>query len=223
MDNTAISPDTIFLFQGISATEVHSLLEGIPEAVSFAKGEVVYTRRRFRHALGVLLSGRAEVYRTEGGRHVLMNRLGPGDSFGAAALYGGGEEYVTEVRAAAACEILFLSQETVSGWMRRDYRVAENYIRFLSGRIRFLNRRIAGFTGGAADRRLARYLAEQAGENGRTRLPGSMTALASALNIGRSSLYRSLDALTEAGLIRRAGREIEIVDIGRLRDAAGVE
>ena len=79
------------------------------------------------------------------------------------------------------CTVLFLPQETLTAFMKRDFRVAENYIRFLSDRLRFLNRRIAGFTGGAADRRLARYLLEHCGGDGAVSLPGSMVELAAAL------------------------------------------
>ncbi|HIW73621.1 MAG TPA: Crp/Fnr family transcriptional regulator [Firmicutes bacterium] len=221
-ETPGFAPEELFLFRGLPPEAVQELLRDRPSPVEYAKGSAIYTPRQFRRALGVLLSGRAEVTRTQGGRRVLMNRLGPGDSFGAAALYGGGEAYVTEIRAVAGCRVLFLSQEAVGGMIRREPRVAENYIRFLSDRIRFLNRRIAGFTGGAADRRLARWLAERAGEDGEVRLPG-MTALADALNVGRSSLYRSVDSLADAGLLRREGRKIFIVDIDRLREAAGEE
>ena len=42
------------------------------------------------------------------------------------------------------------------------------------------------------------------------KLPGSMVELAQTLNIARSSLYRSLDALEAAGKIRREGRKVFI-------------
>ncbi len=218
-----LAPERIFLFRGMPETEARELLHDLPVPRAYRKGEAIYTRHDFRRALGVVLSGRAEAVRTTDGRRVLMNQFGPGDCFGAAALYGGGEDYVTEVSALADCTVLFLPQETVTDLMKRDFRVAENYIRFLSDRLRFLNRRIAGFTGGAADRRLARYLLEHGGEDGAAALPRSMVELAAALNVGRSSLYRSLDALAEAGLIRREGRRIAVIDPVRLQDAAGAE
>ena len=41
-------------------------------------------------------------------------------------------------------------------------------------------------------------------------IPVSMVELAQSLNIGRSSLYRSLDALEAEGWIRREGRDIHL-------------
>ena len=221
MGMTRFAPGDTFLFAGIPPDECRDLLSGLSPPVRFEKGEAIYTRRRFRRALGILLAGRADVVLEEDGKRVLMNQIPPGGCFGAAALYGGEEEYVTDVRAATRCEVLFLSQEEVAGLIRNDSRVAENYIRFLSGRIRFLNRRIAGFTGGGSDRRLARYLLEHTGADGTVTLPRSMVALAAALDVGRSSLYRSLDALERDGVIDRSDGRLTVRDLDALRRAAG--
>ena len=63
-----------------------------------------------------------------------------------------------------------------------------------------------------ADERLTGYLLAHRGEDGQVTLPGSLLELAQSLNIGRSSLYRSLDALTQSGAIRRQGRRIYVDD-----------
>lgn len=207
-----------YLFAGLEGDAyVATLLKEVPSPVDFKKGDYLYTRCDFQRALGILLKGRVEITREEDGRKVVMNFLKPGEIFGAAALYGSDKEYVTDIRAVERCTVLFLSQEHLSAIMRRDFRVAENYIRFLSGRIRFLNQRIAGFTGGAADRRLALYLLEHRGGSGEVALPHSMVDLAAALNVGRSSLYRSFDALAGAGVIERTKSGIVILDLHRLQ------
>lgn len=69
-----------------------------------------------------------------------MNRLGAGQIFGAAALFGETDAYVTEIEALRATRLLFISQARMSDYIARYPVVAENYIRFLSDRIRFLNR-----------------------------------------------------------------------------------
>lgn len=205
--------ERLFLLEGIEEEARRELWKGTPSPVGFEKGESIYTCRTFRRALGLVLQGEAQAYRAgEDGRRVVMNRLRPGQAFGAAALFGDCDTYVTEIAAARRCAVLFLQQELVSGWMRAQPRIAENYIRFLSGRIRFLNEKIAGFTGGPADGRLLRYLKEHRMEDGRVALPCSMRELAQSLNIGRSSLYRSLDALEACGVLRREGRRLILPD-----------
>jgi CRP-like cAMP-binding protein len=175
---------------------------GAPER--FRRGDVIYSTTQFRRAVGVVTSGTVRVFR----HGAVLNRLECGGVFGVAALYGEEEEYVTEVRAASACEVQFFSQELLDRWMREDFRLAENYIRFLSDRIRFLNRRIAAFTGGAADERLLAFLRGRADKDGVVTLSMSMTELSRALDIGRSSLYRSLELLEQDGTIRRQGKQI---------------
>ena len=82
------------LFAGLSEEERQALLARAPEPVSFQKGEAVYTARQFRRAVGLILKGRVTVTRSA----AVLNRLGPGELFGVAALYGDGE-YATRVTA----------------------------------------------------------------------------------------------------------------------------
>jgi hypothetical protein len=216
--------DSLFLLQGLSEEERRTLWAGAPLPVRFEKGESIYSCHAFRRALGVMLQGEAQVWRAgEDGRRVVMNRLPAGSVFGAAALFGECEAYVTEISALRRCAVLFVSQQQASDWMRGHYAIAENYIRFLSGRIRFLNQKIAEFTDGQTEDRLVRYFLDHRSGDGRVILPGSLTELAQTLNIGRSSLYRSLDALTASGAVRREGRRIFVDDPARLRTGKAAE
>ena len=101
--------------------------------------------------------------------------------------------------------------------IRREPCVAENYVRFLTGRIRFLNRRIAAFTAGAAPRKVARYLWERRQGDGSVPLPDNMVALAASLDMGRSSLYRALDTLEAAGCLERQAERWRLPDEAQLR------
>lgn len=206
-DRTALAD--FFLFRGLSAAEQQRLLQEAAPPESFPRGTVIYSADRFRQAMGVVLKGRVRV--TQEG--TVLNRLECGDVFGVAALYGNDDAYVSEVCAATGCVIQFFSQPLLERWMQQDFRLAENYIRFLSDRIRFLNRRIASFTGGDAEQRLLHWLQRHADATGRVTLALSMTELSRALDIGRSSLYRSFDLLEQASLVRRDGKTIEIINV----------
>ena len=89
-----------------------------------------------------------------------------------------------------------------------------HYLDFLSGRIRFLNRKIGYLTAGSAERRLALYLASF--QKQELVLKDSISSLSELLDIGRASLYRAFDALEEQGLIRREGRSILVPDLKAL-------
>ncbi len=200
--------DSVFLLDGLTATEKAQCWSiGTNDERTFKKGAVIYSDEHVERALALVLEGSVRVYH---GR-VVMNELRAGEVFGAAALFGGEDPYPSTVTAHTACRILFLPQQTVSQWMAAIPRVGENYIRFLSDRIRFLNRRLSTLTAGQTDGKLWRYLLAHCDENDTVHLYGGMTALAESLDMGRSSLYRSMDTLTEAGKIRRHGNQIDII------------
>lgn len=199
---------SLFLLNGLTPEEVETcrrLTE--TEEWTCEKGEVIYDPQHARRALAYLLEGHARVMQGQ----VVMNDLLAGDVFGAAALFGSSEPYPSTVVAVTECRLMLIPQETVSRWMEVVPAVGENYVRFLSDRIRFLNRRIGTLTAGQTDGRLWKYLLAHRDAAGVVTLSGGMNALAKRLDMGRSSLYRSLDALSDAGRIRREGKNIIIL------------
>lgn len=200
----------LFLLDGLSKEEV-ALCNSLADVqrIYYHKGDIIYDRKMARRALALVIEGCARVCH---GR-VVMNDLKAGDVFGAAALYGSSEPYPSTVLAVTDCCILSIPQDTVSRWMAAVPRVGENYVRFLSDRIRFLNRRLSTLTAGQSDGKLLCYLKAHKDADGVVTIPGGMSALAERLDIGRSSLYRSLDSLTEAGRIKRDGKKIILLDV----------
>ena len=200
----------LFLLDGLSDEELMLCRDtGAWEVFDFCKGQVLYDAEHAPRSLALVIEGHVRV---RYGR-VVMNDLYAGDVFGAAALYGSDEPYPSTIEAGSSGRILLIPQETVSRWMAQVPRVAENYVRFLSERIRFLNRRLTTLTAGPADGRLWKYLLTHRDADNRVYVTGGMSALAKRLDMGRSSLYRSLDALTFAGRIRRDGKYIIILDM----------
>lgn len=169
------------------------------------KGSEIYTPRQFQRCLGVVLEGRIQV--TKGA--LIMSVLGPGDLFGAAALFQQGEEYATTLTAQRGCSLLLLPQALVEDLMARFPQVGRNYVAYLSGRIRFLSEKIETFTAGNVERKLAQYLLAHTQEGW---AECSATGLARRLGVGRASLYRAFDALTQMELIRREGKRIQVLD-----------
>lgn len=199
---------SLFLFEGLTEIEFEKCCQMARKTVKhYCKGDVIYSYDDALRALAIVVEGHVRVLQ---GR-VVMNDLLPGDVFGVAALFGSDEGYVSTVVAETDCSILFIPQETVVNWMATVPRVAENYVRFLSDRIRFLNMRLATLTAGQADGKLWKYLLANRDEDGVVYVKDGMSELAERLDMGRSSLYRSLDALTELGRIRRERKKIYIL------------
>ena len=195
-----------FLFQGAEELLSDALALG---AERFSRGETICDPATAERALGIVLEGRAEAVAPTRERAVLA-AFGPGDTFGAAALFGG-EGYVSRIRAVTGCTVLLLPEALLRQWFARCPRMAVNYIAFLSGRVRFLNGKIAIFTQDSAQHRLYRWLRANCDETGCLPEKLSMTKLAATLSMGRTSLYRAMEELEEATLIVRDGKRIEVI------------
>ncbi len=196
---TACPLSAFFLFDGLGEEALHTIEQRLEPPVTYRRGQIVYNTHTFRRAVGLIVRG-SVVVRSSG--EVVINRLRAGEIFGVAALFDSeSDDYVTEITADEESSVQFLPQELVSQLLTEFPAIAEQYIRFLSGRVRFLNRKLSALTVGNTENRLYHYLLSHQDEQGTIQLPDTMTELAKALNMGRSSLYRSLDTLVREGIL----------------------
>ncbi len=205
MENLTALLHRVPLFADAEKENIDRLLAA-GEVRAFAAGDSLSDGAK---CLGVLISGTAAVLSTDRGRTVLLRTLAASDVFGAAALFCPEDLPLSRIEASSPCSVLFFSFSAIDGLLAADPACRGAYLRFLSGRIRFLNRKICCFTAGSAQRRLSLWLAAE--EHDTVTLPGSLSSLAELLDIGRASLYRALDHLTDPGAITRNGRQITII------------
>ena len=194
------------LFQMVPEEVVASILdrEGCT-LEEFPPGEPIYRPDRFRRSLGILLSGQVRVTKDA----LTVSTLEPGALFGAAALYNDAPSYATTLTALSPCTALLLTQELLDQLLSEQTLLRQNYLRYLSSRIRFLSARLQSLAAGGAEGRLSRYLLENI-TDGKLLCPA--TELAARLGISRTSLYRAFDTLETSGLIQRQGKTIFVPD-----------
>ena len=189
------------LFQGVEASLLCRLTEEAAQSV-FKPGQVVYSPRHFRRCLGIVLAGQLQV--TKG--TLAVSVLGPGELFGAAALYSDEPEFASTITARSSSRCLMLDQALVDRLLAEQSQIRENYLRYLTGRIRFLSGRLRTLAQPGVEGKLARYLLA----NGGSSCPA--TQLCHRLGISRASLYRAFAGLEDSGLITRRGKTITVLD-----------
>lgn len=176
-------------------------------AAEYEKNEVVYDKTNFYRSLGIVLEGRLRVTKENADkRPIVMSTLQRGAMFGAAALFNSEPEYATKITAIERSRVLFLPQRLIKRMIEREPDIAENYIRYLSERILFLNRKIYFLTAGTAEQRLAGFLLDNLAVGKFSEMPMTMHRLADALNMSRASLYRAFDELTASGAVSKQGK-----------------
>ncbi len=211
--------ESTFLFQNC---DPKALLSSLPpdgfRLDRFDKDEVIYSAQSFRREIGILLSGRVTVTKRSG---LIVSELLPGDLFGAAAIYTDQEEYVSTLTVRSRAKVLFLSRFAVEMLVDTDKTVRQNYLTYLTGRIRFLSAKIEALTQDSSAAKLRAYLLRHMDEDGKVTPELSMTELAARLNMGRASLYRELNPLLSQNIVSKEGKKITVLQPGKLQDTKG--
>ena len=209
-------PDDCFLFTGLSHTERAKALTVLcPELLRVKEGDRVVSAGEVGGRLFFLLTGRTSVYRVGGEKPVLMNQLRSGDCFGAASLFSDGET-PTEIVAETDCRCAVIREENLTRWFSACPAAAMNYIRFISEKLVFLNRRVRDFSAATSDEKTACLLLNEADENGLAVLK-NVTSLIRTMNLSRASFYRSLTSFVSRGIISKNGSKIQIINLNELK------
>ncbi|MBQ8203893.1 MAG: Crp/Fnr family transcriptional regulator [Clostridia bacterium] len=195
-----------FLFEGLTADEKATARGFLGEPVLLQKGSELYKSGH----IGFMLSGIAAIKRCNKDRQVTMRNLKSGDIFGSASLFGEWDNDLSHIIACEKCEVCYLSEADLRALALKLPQVAFTYIAYLTDRIRFLNRKIDAFTAGSAESKLYEFLQGLPCENGVITVEFGMAELARRLKIGRTSLYRGLEALEKDGLIERNGHRFTL-------------
>lgn len=205
----SLFPDPCFLFAGLTdgeTTAARSLLS--PETRRYNAGDAVVRAGDSGGRLCFLLSGRVSVYRTGGEKPVMINQLRAGDCFGAASLFTDGPA-PTDVVAETDCRITSVAGIALSRLFTAYPKAALNYIRFISEKLVFLNRRVRDYSAATSDEKTACLLLNEADERGCVRIR-NVTALIKTINLSRASFYRSLNSFLTRGIIEKDGNNITI-------------
>ena len=194
------------LFSALDDTDISYLIKN-SEIKSYAQGKEIIANDK----ITVILKGSVIVTGQNDGKKLLIRMLGVGNLSGVASLFSDQHNAISTLTAQKATEALIIPHATVETLIGKNPEFALSYLRFLTSRIRFLNGKIKAYTVDSAEEKLALYLFMANENNADTvELSVSLSTLASMLDMGRASLYRAFDTLTEKGIISRAGKTIII-------------
>ena len=181
-----------------------------------ADGTLLLSPQTTEKMAGLVLSGRAVVTTPDPQKKTLLRFLGANEPFGISNLFTE-DRFVSMIRAHGECRVFFLTEDALRTLLEEDHQFLYRYLAFLTGRIQYLNQKIGYLTAGSAERRLALYLASLGKVH--VRLDASISALSELLDVGRASLYRAFDKLTEDGFLQKDGRSITLTDVDAMLKA----
>jgi CRP-like cAMP-binding protein len=123
--------------------------------------------------------------------------------------------------------LLHVSREAVFAELERDPRFARKMLAGLSRRLHGLIADVESYSLQSGTQRVIGYLLRQDEERAETltsyaiKLPTSKAVVASRLNLTPEHFSRILHELADAGLISIEGRDLNILDVNRLRAYSG--
>ena len=194
---------------------------------AFPAGASVIGEDRDGREVLFVLEGRVRVIgRSEGGRLVSFAEIGAGGHVGEIAALDDGPR-TAEVEAITDCRVAILSPGTFDALLHRRPCIAVALLRQLARIIRTADLRITELSTLGAAERLARELLRRAqpsatgdGVSVVEPMP-TQEHLASVTGATRETVARLLAQLQHAGLTRRSGSRLTILDMARLGAIAG--
>jgi CRP/FNR family transcriptional regulator, cyclic AMP receptor protein len=169
----------------------------------YAKNAVVVSEGDVTDSLYVILAGRVKVFVTdEQGKEVVLATIPTGDYFGELVLDGGPRS--ASIMALEPCRFYVIPQGDVAHLLEARPEFARDLIHKLIGKVRSLTNRVRDLAMKDVYTRLARFLEENAVEEGGHRaLPERMTQSEIAARIGgsREMVSRILRDLAEGGYV----------------------
>lgn len=181
--------------------------------INAKKGDRLMTKKHFSRCLALIIKGEASVSKVSAdGRRIIINRLSEGDVFGMATLFYEEAEFPSEITAESPLRLAVFSKAEVEKVFASSPEFAKAYVTLLSEKIHFLNSKISAFSEGEASEKLLHWIETASGGEREFVLPCSVSKLAQMLGIGRASVYRAFDALSDRGILEKDGKIIRIPD-----------
>ncbi|HYC35565.1 MAG TPA: Crp/Fnr family transcriptional regulator [Usitatibacter sp.] len=154
------------------------------------------------------------------GDEKVVEILGPGRSFGEAAMFSG-NPYPVTATALADSLLLHVRRDTLFAELDRDPLLGRRMLGALSARLHMMVKDVEAMTLHSASQRVIGYLArleDDGAVEGEVTLPAQKSLVASRLNLTPEYFSRILHDLAAAGIVRVDGRRIEILDPAGLRE-----
>ena len=167
---------TFPIFQGLADDQLAVLLP-LARARAFGRGEVIFREGDPPAHLWLVVRGLVKIVRRAGDRDLILEILGPTDTFGEVAVYDGIPYPATAVSAESST-VLSIPRDGFFAALERHPDLARGLLRELTRHLRIVTRRLDELTKAGIDRRMALLLVRLAERAGRPHAAGTLIPVA---------------------------------------------
>lgn len=199
------------LFEKMTDKEIREVLE-MSEIRELRAGEHLADETDFPRGLSVVLSGELLASNRAGEKITDLNKFAKGSVVGAASMFltDGPFRYSSLIRATRQSKVLVIPERKVMALIAGCPSFALAYCEFLTGRIRFLNAKIGGYTARNAVENLRQYISAECLSSKDGACDANYSEIARKLAVSRPTVYRAADELTENGFILKEGKKFRL-------------
>lgn len=183
----------------------------------FQNGETIMEYSCSMKKIGLIQEGRAVLYCCdEDGNEYVIDELNQDSVFGEPFLLPSDAQHYYAC-AATQTKVLFIDYEHVikrcENACHHHSQMVSNLLQMIALRSRQQTDRIYMLSRSSTRKKLMAYLHSLATEKGtkKYKIPMSYTALAQYLSVDRSAMMREIKNLTKMGVLRREGRNVELL------------
>lgn len=210
------------LFNDLRSPELERLAQGC-RLRRLARGEALFRVGEPCEEFHVTVTGQVKLYAVSPtGQEKVIELMGPGISFAEALMFTD-QPYIINAQALSDSLVLSIGKQAVVSEIERDARFAMRMLAGISRRLHGLVHDVEAYALHSGMQRVVGYLLRNqtaedcvSGEIITVSLPVSKAVIASRLSLSPEYFSRVLHELESAGLIEVDGRDIHLLDAGRL-------
>jgi CRP-like cAMP-binding protein len=181
------------------------------------RGEVVYSQNDSADDLHVIVTGKIKICcHTADGREQLLAIRGPGDILGAVSVLDRGPRTATAMAVTDVCTAV-VDNDMLQSWMVERPQIAQQFLRFMAGRLRLANNHLLDIIFDDVPGRVAKellHLAQrfgtQSGETWQVTHDLTQTEIAQLVGATRESVNKALCDFVQRGWITTDGKSTMI-------------
>ena len=203
------------LFKDISVEDIEKMLKCLDSRErEYKKGEYVFMAGQSKPAVGVLLSGNAQVIKENFmGDLAIIGSLQAGDFFGETFALAAEKSACSVIR--DRCKVIFLNIDRMTHTCKNScpfhHQLISNLLNIVAQKNIILNRKISYLTHKTIRGRLTAYFYDcmEKANSRRFSIPFNRRELADYLCIDRSAMSRELSNMKKEGILSLNGRVIQ--------------
>lgn len=215
------------LLQPLEAEQFEQIVQ-TSHAVQLSENSILFEQNSPLTDIYLLMSGGIKLQRlAPSGDEKVIEIIRPGQTFAEAVLFLGGSKYPVSAVSVSPSVVVAINAETYLSLLHTSNSLCKNLLGNLSQRLHWMVNEVDRLTLHNATFRVVDYLLSHISEDNNDRSAVSLGApkhvIASRLSIKPETLSRTLKDLSKQGLINLDGQQIDLVDVGKLRQLISLD